>query len=676
MEARGARLTDEQMRAVQAPVDKPLMVVAIPGAGKTTALVYRVLYLVNVCHIHPHSILVLTFTRKAVAELISRLHEEGCPGITVKTLHGFGYSVLQDCPVLYKHAVNVVNEATLKQEIRSMIQEPIPDVEPQRSFAQVVRGKFPVNTGKGDAKKKNRPRADDGFTDADIRKVLQWFEVEKADRLREELGQPSERLPPDVYTHNLQQLYEKYDGWLKKGGWVRKTDLVVEALQTVRKDEAACLALKRRWAYCLLDEAQDTHPAEAELIMKLFVSRSSVGPIELSRVAFFGDDDQAIYEWRGASAALLRRLQETGKWLIIPLTKSHRLPAFIASAARGFIDQNDGARRITKKWGQDREPERRLRVFGGTEEEMLGTILDSVREHPEATHGILVRKGSQEDPVRVAFGLAGVPLIVPPQRWCDLDIVRLVHGLCFVTGAMPFDPFWVPADVQREVSWRTEPRTATTDEAFTAGGEVDKLIAALGVEADAADFIREKLRKYETVGDFLRWVKQRQAGHVRFGGTTQMPTTQLLATQGAPASPVGSTEPAVTGVKVELCTTHKAKGREWDYVYMFDASEGQWPPMNYQKFLRDSRGRAVPGDIMRSLEEERRVFYVAMTRAKVDEIILFNRDRGPSMFINAIQRDLTEQLGDWRMRPQAQTQAHGGIPQELLDQAHWLPFVW
>ncbi|PIQ82057.1 MAG: hypothetical protein COV76_05840, partial [Candidatus Omnitrophica bacterium CG11_big_fil_rev_8_21_14_0_20_64_10] len=306
-------LTEEQRQAVEQAAG-PLLVLAGAGTGKTRVIAGRVAHLIQEREVPPEAILALTFSRKAAGEMAERLERRlggAALNLTVTTFHGFCSRLLQDEAL----AIGLSPRLRMLDRLQSWIFF--------RSLLPELKLKFhPV------------PTDPEGVIDAFLRFI---------GRAKDEL------IGPDAYAafaaglkdpeerqraEEVARVYRTYQDRLERARCMDFGDLVFRAVEALRRDSALLRRLQERYRQVLIDEFQDTNVAQIELVR--FLAGSGGG------LCAVGDDDQAIYRFRGASFASFLLLKHAYPELrTIRLTRNFRSTVPILAAAEALIRNNE-----------------------------------------------------------------------------------------------------------------------------------------------------------------------------------------------------------------------------------------------------------------------------------------------------------------------------------------------
>ncbi len=604
-------LNPEQREAVET-LDGPLLILAGAGTGKTRVLTTRIAHLLATGRARAHEILAVTFTNKAAREMKHRLGKlagpaaEGMPWLG--TFHSIGTKILR------RHAelVGLKSDFTIldtDDQIRLLKQvlqaENIDDKRwPARQLAYLIdswknRGLTPDKVQSGEASA---------------------FANGKGGKLYK------------IYQERLKILNAADFG-----------DLLVEGLRLLRENPDVLALYQERFKYMMVDEYQDTNVVQY-LWLKLLAQKRQ-------NICCVGDDDQSIYGWRGAEVDNILRFEHEFKGAkVIKLERNYRSTGHILGAAAHLISKNDG--RLGKTLFTDDEDGERVTVTGvwDSEEEarIVGEDIEQQqrRQHSLDEMAVLVRASFQMREFEERFITLGLPyrVIGGPRFYERLEIRDALAYMRMV--AQPAD------DLAFERIINTPKRglgDATLQVLHTyARAQGVPLMQAARVMVETEELKpkpRQTLR--DLVQAFARWSSQietmkqnelaelvlEESGYTDMWKNDKAPDApsrlenlkelcrsmeefQDLGAFLEHVSLVMDVEQGESGEKVSIMTLHAAKGLEFETVFLPGWEEALFP---HQRSL-DESGRA-------GLEEERRLAYVGITRAKRRAKIFFATNR-------------------------------------------------
>jgi ATP-dependent DNA helicase Rep len=619
-----------QQREAAKYLDGPLLVLAGAGSGKTRVITRKIAYLATECGIDARHIAAITFTNKAAREMRERVSEllpgRLGKGLTVSTFHSLGLQILRHEAkrIGYKPRFSVLDAADAQQILADILKTT--DKAGLRQAASVVSN---------------------------------W---------KNALLTPQDALSvaKDAAEGQFAVAYQAYQDTLRAYQAMDFDDLIRLPVDLFRQHPEALATWQNRLRYLLVDEYQDTNGAQYEL-MKLLAGVAG-------RFTAVGDDDQAIYAWRGADVENLHRLRQDYPSLkIIPLTQNYRSSQRILRAANSVIKNNP---RLHEKnlWSEHGLGDHVELLQCRDDRHEAETIALRISAHKFecrtrfADYAILYRGNHQarlfEEALRearIAYQLSGgqsffdkaeikdltayLRLIANPDD--DPAFIRAVTTPRRGIGAGTLEKLGDHAG-QRHVSLfeaahesafqaalserQLEPlitfcdfinRIAERAEKESAGSLLEELLAAIQYEEwlYESEDDRAAKAKWLNVRDFVEWLSKKGAED----GKTLIELTQTVALMNLLE---GRDNEAVDAVR--LSTLHAAKGLEFPHVFLVGVEEEILP---HRECLEGAR-----------LEEERRLMYVGITRAQRSLVISFcaRRKRGGEVVACEASRFLTE----------------------------------
>ena len=625
-------LNASQLEAVTTQ-EGPVLVIAGAGSGKTRTLVYRVARLVET-GVAPESILLLTFTRKAAGEMLERaasLADERCRFVSGGTFHSLAHKVLRGAAhhLGFENTFTILDRSDMEEVIQSLVQD--------------------MNIGRGAIRFPKRS------TLANIVSKAANLECGIEALMGEEYGQFLEYAPQ---VKKLQGLYAEYK---RENQLMDYDDLIVFLRELLFSHEQTRRALSEQYHYVMVDEYQDTNTIQADIVQWLTKDHRNVMVV--------GDDAQSIYSFRGAN---YRNMFEFPKLFpeakLIKLEQNYRSTQPILNLTNALMGQ--AREKFTKCLFTERkngetpgvvdtrtEPEQAVFVTKMIKDEISGGR--SIRDF-----AVLFRAGYHSFELEVELARQGIPFVkYGGFKFMESAHIKDVLAHLRVVVNREDGVSWGrilrmvkkigPGKSQAIIDWMKETRCAPSKIAEWPGaGKADeglKSLAALLGELSAKDVSPaaavEQVMKYykpvlqEKFDDFPRREKDLEqlapmAGRYR---KLRLFLDDLLLEPPNSVADMGI-------IKKEDCltlsTVHSAKGLEWPVVFVIWVMEGYFPP------ARANANEAA-------IEEERRLMYVAATRAK-DRLILcypgqetgrawFSSEaRGLSSFIQALPRDVVE----------------------------------
>jgi DNA helicase-2/ATP-dependent DNA helicase PcrA len=646
----------------------PLLIIAGAGTGKTRVLTRRIAHLISSKRALPEEILALTFTEKAAVEMAERVDQlipYGYAETWIGTFHAFGDRILREAAL----------EAGLNPEFRVLTR---PE---QVIFLRERLWRLPLQRFRplGDPTRHLGAllglvsRAKD--EDVSPQRYRAWAEQAAA--------AASDEAARDAAARHLElaAFYEAYQALLDEAGVADFGDQIHRALTLLRARPALLARLRARYRYVLVDEFQDTNHAQLELVRLL----AGEGRPNITVV---GDDDQAIYRWRGAAAANLlafRRLHPGAREVV--LTDNHRSTQQVLDAAARLISYNNPYRLeavagIDKRLRSHRPPGPPVRHLGfdtaSAEADGVAALVEErlARGLRPRDVAILVRSNDDADAFLRALNMKGIPHRFTGSRGLYAReevrlLVAFLRSLAHPDDSVSLfylaasEAYLVPGPellrLNRYATRKNRPllevlRTLGENEELAGvGGAAREAAARLVADLDRAAADVPRLRTGEVLYRFLqssgllaRLAREATAASearvknvARFFDVVKaygdvaehdrvpafVAHLDLLREAGddpAVAEPVSDED------AVHVMTVHKAKGLEYPLVFMVACVEGKFPLQRRGDPLELPAGLAGedPGAADAHLHEERRLFYVGMTRAEEELIVTSALDYG------------------------------------------------
>ena len=594
-----AALNAEQRAAVEA-LDGPLLVLAGAGTGKTRVLTTRLAHILESGRAWPGQVLAVTFTNKAAREMIERVEAlvgRSTAGLWLGTFHAVAARILR------RHA----ELADLKSDFTIL------DMDDQlRIHRQLLRE---ANLDE----KRWPPRALSAI-------VQRWKDRGLGpDRVADAPG-------ADFAQGRAPALYAAYQQRLRQANAVDFGDLLLHGLEIFTKNADVLAEYQTRFRYLLVDEYQDTNIAQYLWLRLLAQTHRNICCV--------GDDDQSIYGWRGAEVGnILKFERDFPGARIIRLERNYRSTGHILAAASGLIARNTG--RLGKTlWTEDADGEKvRVAAAGDGRDEawIVGEEIEALQHsgEPLGSMAILVRASFQTRAFEERFLAIGLPYrVVGGLRFYERQEIR--DAVAYIRVLMrPDDDLAFERIVNLPKRGLGEASLRTVREQARSGGlslyrTAEKLVGEGALPPRANRTLGELLDRFrawrtllgdtsheqvvetmlEDSGYLAMWRKDRSpAAPGRLenleelaGAVAEFPD---LASFLDHVSLVMEREEGQASDMVSLMTLHGAKGLEFDTVFLPGWEEGLFP---HQLALQDS-GAA-------GLEEERRLAYVGLTRAR------------------------------------------------------------
>jgi len=384
-------LNAQQLKAVQT-VNKPVLVFAGAGSGKTRVLTYKVWYLIKEKLFKPEEILALTFTNKAASEMKSRIQESiSCEGVNVGTFHSIGARMLRmhisALDEEYNSSFTIYDTSDQKAVIKEVVENlNLSEFkELNVSFLKAQIDKF-----------KN-----DNISIDKVESEAQTFEDEK-----------------------IVEVYRAYCDRLKSNNALDFNDLLLLPIRLLKENAKILNLYQKTWKYVLVDEFQDTNSPQFEIVSLLAGKHKNITVV--------GDDDQSIYGWRGANIDnILTNFQETfAKNIEIKLEKNYRSTQRILDGAWSVVSNNKN--RAEKKLEATRGKGDKISLIStGSDEEESNAICDSIKSEIKLNKNtfkdfaVLYRTNAQSRSIEQAMVKEGLPYnIVGGTKFYDRKEIK------------------------------------------------------------------------------------------------------------------------------------------------------------------------------------------------------------------------------------------------------------
>jgi DNA helicase-2/ATP-dependent DNA helicase PcrA len=615
-----ADLNESQREAVLHG-DGPLLVLAGAGSGKTRVIVHRIARLVAEEGVVPWRILAVTFTNKAAGEMRERLLAllgTAAAELWVQTFHAFGARFLR----------REAARAGLSQSF------PIYDDDDQLRLVKGILAEL---------------GADDGET-LTAREALSRIDQWKGLALRPAEAKPGEY---DVEGQLAREVYVRYEAALARAGAVDFGDLLLRPVRLLEEDDRLRERWSSRFEYLLVDEFQDTNAVQYRLLRLLTGKRGNVCVV--------GDDDQAIYRWRGANVEnILGFDQDFPGARVVKLERNYRSTRNVLDAAHAVISR--AARRREKRlWTEEGPGDPLALVVGQDEHDEAERIARVVaRERAGGTAGdeiaVLYRTNAQSRPIEAALRAARIPYVIVRgtsfyeraevkdaaaylrlalEPRSDLDLDRVVnkpprgigektlerlHAHARARGVALFDALaevdgiegLKPAARRALASLREVLAGLARDvPALDAGVAVQEVLGRTGLlarlEAERTDEAADRAENLVELVAAAREFDEALVGAPPPRDPDE-PVPPPLARFLEQIALLGEADQPTPEGRVALMTLHAAKGLEFTAVVLSGLEEGTFP--------RAPFGDPSPREEAEAYDEERRLCYVGMTRAK------------------------------------------------------------
>lgn len=633
---------NEQQKKGVFTVEGPVLLLAGAGSGKTRVLTHRIAYLIEEAGVKPWNIMAITFTNKAAGEMKERVEDLvgfGSDSIWVTTFHSTCVRILRRYIDRLGYDNNFV----------------IYDTDDQKAVMKDICKRLNIDTKQ--MKERN---------------ILSAISSSK-----DELVSPNEyslQTGGDYHKQKLASLYQEYQATLKKNNAVDFDDLIMLTVELFRSCPEVLRGYQDRFQYIMVDEYQDTNTAQFELIKLLAGGHRNLCVV--------GDDDQSIYKFRGANIRNILDFEKVyPEATVIRLEQNYRSTQNVLDAANAVIRNNKGRKEKslwTDKGGGSRI---HFRQFDNAYEEAEFVAGDIARKRREGTAdygqcAVLFRTNAQARMLEERFVVEGLPydVVGGTNFYARKEIKDILAYLKTIDNGrddlavkriINVPKRGIGASTIAKVQEYADGRGISFYEALQEAGQIMSIgrsAAKLEPFVTMIQAFRSKLSYYgleELLNDILEttgYVKELQDSDdedaesrienidelvskvVSYEETHDEPSLSEFLEEVALVADIDRVDGDDN--RVLLMTLHSAKGLEFKHVYMTGMEDGVFP--SYMTIIADD-----PGEI----EEERRLAYVGITRAKEDLTLCYAKQRmlrGETQY-NAVSRFVKE------------------IPEELMD---------
>ena len=625
-------LNPEQRAAVELPAQSAL-ILAGAGSGKTRVLTTRIAYLISSGAASPHGILAVTFTNKAAKEMVTRLSAMlpiNTRGMWIGTFHGLCNRMLR------AHH----REANLPQTFQIL------DSGDQLSAIKRLMKAMNVDD------EKYPPREVQNFISSSKEQGLRAHEVEAY----------------DPYTRRKVEIFAEYDAQCQREGVVDFSELLLRCHELLQRNAQLREHYQERFRHILVDEFQDTNPLQYRWLKLLAGKNNSLFAV--------GDDDQSIYAFRGANVGNMQELlRDFHVESVIKLEQNYRSHGNILDAANALISNNRN--RLGKNLWTAENGGEKLRVYeAATDVDEAAFIVDEIRQlHSEGVNlkeiALLYRSNAQSRVLEHALVSAGLSYrVYGGLRFFERQEIK--HALAYLRLMQNTDDdnallriinFPTRGIGARSIEQLQEAakqnNTTLFDAAARAGGKVSAFVALIESlrsatrELPLPEIMEHVLHHSVLVAHYesekASSAKRREAEE-RLENLNELVNAATLfvheneddsltsflthASLEAGEHQAGDQDDAL-----HLMTVHSAKGLEFHTVFITGLEEGLFPHQNSQ---REDGG----------LDEERRLMYVAITRARRRLYLSFAQSRMLHGQVNygmasSFLRELPDELLHW-----------------------------
>ena len=596
---------NEMQRTAAEHTEGPLLILAGAGSGKTTVLINRIAVILDRQLCYPSNILAITFTNKAAKELVNRIDNllgDEAKGVWASTFHSFCCKILRrNIDILgFSNDFSIFDTDDSVRIIKSA--QKLLNIDPQILPA---------------------------------RSVLSRISMCKNNRISP--AEYMDNFDDDAYNRDIYRIYCEYDKQLSNSNALDFDDIILKAVALLEKSEDVLNYYSNKFKYIMVDEYQDTNPLQYRLIYLL----QSVH----HNICVVGDDDQSIYRFRGATIENILSFEKNFKdAVVIRLEQNYRSSANILEAANNVIS-NNSQRKGKSLWtaAGKGEPIYENRLDDEYQESLFiaDTILDAVavEDMHYGDFAVLYRTNAQSNSLEQMFVKSGIPYkIIGGLRFYerkeikdilaylylvhntndDLRLVRIINEPKRKIGQTTIDNLRRLADTGMSSMYSIAetageyPQLARSAAKLTEFCNIINIFKSLKDNIPLSELIKEisvksgyismlEAENTEEARDRINNIAELVSTAAIFETQNEEPTLAAFLEEISLMTDIDNLDENID--RVVLMTLHSAKGLEFDNVFIAGMEEGLFPSI---KSIESQD----------AVEEERRLMYVGITRAK------------------------------------------------------------
>lgn len=572
----------EQLKAIQSKAG-PLLVLAGPGSGKTYVITHHMIYLISECHVPANQILVITFTKAAALEMQKRAvsANPACSYVIFGTFHSVFYHILK------LSNPNKAYQLAGDKERFLLLKDLIKNENSHDTSVDLIQ--------EAECCMQEISRFKNLFPDS--------------------LSQRNEKMP-----EKYRKIYHLYEEWLQENGKLDFDDMIKLCYQQLKSDWKLRSYWQDRFSHILIDEFQDINRLQYETICLLGANHN---------IYAVGDDDQAIYSFRGSDPALMNQFIRDFDAKTVSLVDNYRSSRDIVALSSRFIAHNKDRFEKHPQAVSDRTDSLKVIPCQSAKEEFM-TIREAVfqyhDQYPDKTQAVLLRtnrqvyayqnigQGQREDTILALDLLSYLEFL--NEGYKRSDFIKIMNKpVRYIPYGILSEPVIDFAKLKKRAmgkSWVVERLVELERQvAFAKGldmtGQARYIYKAMGYESYYKSGVKTRPgtgtdQAFELFLDRLKKCNDLSALQKEY--EAEQKTDQKNS-------------------HVTVMTYHASKGLEFDRVYLPNLEYGKVP-----------HGRMLT---LQELEEERRMFYVALTRAKESLWLLYDKSQTISPFLEELK---------------------------------------
>ncbi|MBM2817759.1 MAG: UvrD/REP helicase, helicase / ATP-dependent helicase PcrA [Parcubacteria group bacterium] len=684
------KLNPRQKEAVDA-IEGPVMVIAGPGTGKTSILTLRIANILAKTDTTPDSILALTFTESGVHSMRQKLADiigSAAYKVSINTFHGFANEMIKNYPEEFPRIIGS-NNATDIDQIK-ILEEIISSAKLQKlkPYGDTFYHIRPIISEIRNLKRENV--GPENLAEIIKEQEKNFSNIEdlyhKSGKYSGEMKGKYKDIEKSIEKNKeLLIIYKKYEKSLMEKRLYDYEDMILEAIKSLTRDKGILLELQEKYQYILADEHQDANSAQNKMLELIS------GFHENPNLFVVGDEKQAIFRFQGASLDNFLYFKNIyPEALIVRLDDNYRSTQTILDASHSLIGKNflkDESLRVKLKANAGHKnialslyPFSKFRYeMDFLADDIQKKIQDGVNPNEIA---VLHRENKDASNISRPLAKAGIPFAIESDEnlFSDEEILKLLiiarslndlNNDEFLARVLCFDFLNIDyLDVLKILRYNASKKSRLIDvlrsaaKLKEAGAEQSEKIilifnnllkwSRLSQNKNILDFfetvirdsgflnhllsLRNSAEKLARLDTLFEEIKKLAQNHKDYRLSDFVNYLDILDNHGIS---IKSHSKKAGNKGVRIMTAHKSKGLEYEYVYIVGATDGHWGnKREIRNFKIPMSGESVPAGA--HIDDERRLFYVAMTRAKKEAAITYSLEGEngekllPSQFIGEI----------------------------------------
>ena len=684
------RLNKAQKEAVDT-IDGPVMVVAGPGTGKTSILTLRIANILKQTDVSPENILALTFTESGAYTMRKKLVTIiGTAGykVNINTFHGFCNEIIKQYTerfprIIGSSAITDIDQIEIVEKIiKGNDDKDAFEYKLLKPYGDIF---FYVNPALSEIKNLKREAISvNDFEQIIFNQEKDFDEIEEKvhikgahkGKMKGEYIKLKERIEKNK---ELLKLYADYEKALIKNKFYDFEDMIIEVVKTLKSDNDLLLMLQESYQYILADEHQDANNAQNAILELL--SNFHENP----NLFIVGDDKQAIFRFQGASMEnflYFKKLYPSA--VIIYLEENYRSTQPILDASHSLIQNNKMPNghehtKLLSKLEKGKEPINIVECSNQNSEYLFLTndIKQKIEKGVKAEEiAILYRDNKDAFPIAQIFDKAGIPfriesdndilkdenirkLLIIFESINDLNNEERLAKLLFIDflGLRVIDIYKTFESVKKEkaklidIVEREFPeifRKISSWSSYSHNKSFIELFEIIVRESGYLEFVlsnTNSLEMMKTLDLFFGELKKMAGAKKEYYLKDLVMHLERVREHGI----LTKSGKVIVKDGIRLMTAHKSKGLEFDFVYVIGAYDGHWGNKTKRTFFHTMIMADTNSDTSGNIDDERRLFYVAITRARKAVYITYSKENNegkellPAQFISEISDEYKNQ---------------------------------